>query len=137
MTDSLIRRVIESDFEIDRYTAKPSFADIELLVKWTSGQPWRVSGAPWVSLGSVGGFLGGHGGSPGGSRRVQGASWGVLGWPRERDQEFRSPPRPPLGRAQKPKGGQGAFGRPKVAPEGLGAILKMLRNHWFLYCFEP
>ena len=58
--------------------------------------------------------------------------------PKRCDQEFRGPRGPPLGRAPKQKGAPGgAFGRPEVAPEGLGAIFKMLKNHLFLYCFEP
>ena len=63
---------------------------------------------------------------------------GPIWAPRGCDQEFRGLRAPPLGRAQKPKGAPGgAFGRPEVAPEGLGAIFKMIKNHWFLYCFEP
>ena len=45
---------------------------------------------------------------------------------------------PSLGRAQKKMGPRGGvFGRPEVTLEGLGPILKMLKNHWFLLCLEP
>ena len=58
--------------------------------------------------------------------------------PRGCDQKFRGPRGALLGRAQKPKAPPGgAFGRPEVAPEGLGAILEMLKKRLFLYCFEP
>ena len=44
----------------------------------------------------------------------------------------------PLGRVPKKKGlSGGPFGAPKVALEGPSAILKLLKNHWFLLHFEP
>ena len=54
------------------------------------------------------------------------------------DQEFRAS-RGPLWAAHPiQKGPPGRpFGRPEVAPEGLEAILEMLKKRWFLYCFEP
>ena len=58
--------------------------------------------------------------------------------PRGCDQEFRASRGPPWAMHPIQKGPPGRpFGRPEVAPEGLGAIFEMLKKRWFLYCFEP
>ena len=64
---------------------------------------------------------------PGPQMGFQGGRSEILGGPR-------ALPRP---RAEKNRALGGVFGRPEVTLEGLGAILKLLKNHWFLYCFEP
>ena len=58
--------------------------------------------------------------------------------PKGCDQEFRASRGPLWAVHPIQKGPPGRpFGRPEVAPEGLGAILEMLKKRWFLYCFEP
>ena len=64
---------------------------------------------------------------PGPQMGFQGGRSEILGGPR-------ALPRP---RAEKNGALGGVFGRPEVTLEGLGPILKMLKNHWFLLCLEP
>ncbi len=73
--------------------------------------------------------------APGGAFRLPGTPKATRGGAYEK---FRAARGPPLGRAQEKNGSPGGpFGRPEVALESLGAIWKVLKNHWFLYCFEP
>ena len=58
--------------------------------------------------------------------------------PKGCDQEFRASRGPLWAVHPIQKGPPGRpFGRPEVAPEGLGAIFEMLKKLRFLYCFEP
>ena len=63
---------------------------------------------------------------------------GPIWAPKGCDQEFRASRGPLWAVHPIQKGPPGRpFGRPEVAPEGLGAIFEMLKKRLFLYCFEP
>ena len=63
---------------------------------------------------------------------------GPIWAPKGFDQEFRASRGPLWAVHPIQMGAPGRpFGRPEVAPEGLGAIFEMLRKRWFLFCFEP